>query len=89
MANRRGRLSDVAAIANSPAHDSEDEHFSMHIRPIEGGHIVSTSHGKHGEYKSTERFTTERPVIADVTGGRDVGVGDESLKSAVTYLNER
>jgi hypothetical protein len=84
---REGRLSDVAAIQNSPARDGRHEHFSMSIRPIENGHIVTTSHDKDGTYCHKERFMAERPVIADVTGGRDVGAGDESIKSAVDYLN--
>jgi hypothetical protein len=69
---KRGRLNDTVAIVATPAFNSISmpsyhESRSVSVRKIDNGYITSESTCKGGDYKSTERFSSDAPDIGTGT----------------------
>lgn len=83
------RLSDTAAVVAMVPYESQREHYSRSVRPIDNGYIVSEHHSgpncPDGPI-SKEMFVHEHPSHDT---NSEIGRNGDAMKRAVEHINKR
>ena len=91
MKKQSNRLNDTAALVGNAPSMSTNETFSVSIRKIDNGYIVSTSqcNGMAG-YHSSEKFVSQKPKLGSLVDEDDEEVGPDkgALSRAKTFLQK-
>lgn len=81
------RLNDTAAVIAMTPYESQNEHYSRSVRPIDNGYVVSEHHygpNSPDGPNCKEFFTRDHPDLKDSS----MGTNANAMKRAVDYMKK-